>query len=163
MVYFMVAPPVRGSRSMAHHFKTRRPARNARESGFTIVEMLVVLAIIGLIMGLVGPRVLTMLAESKVKTARIQMENIAASLDVFYLDNGRYPTSGEGLAALMQRPGDAAVWAGPYLKGSGVPADPWGHAYAYKAPGASAPFDLSSAGPEGRDSSRVARIGDAKP
>lgn len=133
-----------------------------RDDGFTIVEMLVVLAIIGLIMGLVGPRVLTMLADSKVKTARIQMENISASLDVFYLDNGRYPTGSEGLAALMQRPGDAATWAGPYLKGSGVPADPWGHPYLYKSPGASAPFDLSSAGPDGRDAGRVFRIGDAK-
>jgi len=97
--------------------------------------MLVVLAIIGLIIGLVGPRVLNSLAESKTKAARIQMENIASALDIFYLDNGRYPETGEGLAALMQRPATGALWNGPYLKGASVPNDPWGHPYVYRYPG----------------------------
>ena len=91
------------------------------------------------------------------------MENLATSLDVFYLDNGRYPTSSEGLQALVQKPGDTPGWSGPYIKGSGVPNDPWSHPYFYKSPGVAAPFDLSSAGPDGRDAGRIVRIGEAKP
>ena len=140
--------------------KRTAAGRLRRRLGFTIVEMLVVLAIIGLIVGLIGPRVLGILADSKVKTARIQMENLASSLDVFFLDTGRYPTSGEGLTALMQRPNDAPAWSGPYLKGSVVPNDPWGHAYTYKSPGQNAPFELSSQGPDGRENGRVQRIGE---
>ena len=86
-----------------------RSGRGDAESGFTLVEMLVVITIIGLIMALVGPRVLNYLSESKVKTARIQIESFTQALDLFYLDNGRYPTSSEGLSALVQRPGNAVV------------------------------------------------------
>src|SRR5207237_9648481 len=95
----------------------RRPRRRVRggEAGFTLVEILVVITIIGLIMALVGPRVLNYLAESKVKAARLQVESFASSLDLFYLDAGRYPTTSEGLAALAQRPGGIDAWNGPYL------------------------------------------------
>src|SRR5246127_4299368 len=96
------------------------------ELGFTLVEMLVVITIIGLIMGLVGPRVLNYLSDSKVKTARIQIQGFSAALDLYYLDNGRYPTSTEGLDALAQRPNGASAWNGPYLNGNSVPKDPWG-------------------------------------
>ena len=91
-----------------------RPKRqqDMGEQGFTLVEMLVVITIIGLIMGLVGPRVLTYLSESKVKAATIQIQSFASSLDLYYLDLGRYPTSSEGLAALVQRPGGATGWNG---------------------------------------------------
>jgi len=123
----------------------------ARRAGFTLVEMLVVLAIIGSIVGLVGPRVLNYLSESKVKTAQIQMENLASALDLYYLDNGRYPSTEEGLAALVRRPGSAASWNGPYLKTSGLPRDPWGHDYLYRAPGQNGPYDVGSLGPEGRE------------
>ena len=105
--------------------RDRRPDRRA-EAGFTLVEMLVVIAIIGLIMGLVGPRVLNSLGDSKVKAAKLQIESFSSSLDLFYLDVGRYPTGSEGLAALAQRPGNTAIWNGPYLKTGAVPADPWG-------------------------------------
>ena len=85
-------------------FVRSRSVRREGERGFTLVEMLVVITIIGLIMALVGPRVLNYLSESKVKTARIQIESFSSALDLFYLDNGRYPTSDEGLPALVQRP-----------------------------------------------------------
>src|SRR4029079_14234497 len=91
------------------------------EQGFTLVEMLVVIAIIGLIMGLVGPRVLNYLGDSKVKAAKLQIESFSSSLDLFYLDVGRYPTGSEGLAALAQRPGNTGIWNGPYLKTGAVP------------------------------------------
>jgi general secretion pathway protein G len=129
----------------------QRRERFARRAGFTLVEMLVVLAIIGMIVGLVGPRVLSYLSESKVKTAQIQMENLASALDLYYLDTGRYPSTEEGLAALVKRPTSAAAWNGPYLKTSGVPKDPWGHEYLYRAPGQNAPYDVGSLGPEGRE------------
>jgi general secretion pathway protein G len=121
----------------------------ARERGFTLVEMLVVITIIGLIMALVGPRVLGYLSESKVKAAHIQIESLSNALDLFYLDTGRYPTSSEGLPALVQRPANAAAWNGPYLKTGAVPADPWGRAYVYRSPGEHAPYEISSFGPSG--------------
>jgi len=120
--------------------------------GFTLVEMLVVLTIISLIVGLVGPRVLNYLGESKVKTARLQIENFGSALDLFYLDTGRYPSGSEGLEALTQRPSDASVWNGPYIKGTRVPADPWGNKYQYRvAADHQPPYEIISLGSDGRE------------
>src|SRR5437879_11359904 len=94
--------------------------RTHGQRGFTLVEILVVITIIGLIMGLVGPRVLNYLTESKAKAAKIQIESFASSLDLFFLDAGRYPSSSEGLGALVQRPGNISGWNGPYLKGGNL-------------------------------------------
>jgi general secretion pathway protein G len=121
------------------------------EAGFTLVEMLVVITIIGLIMGLVGPRVLSYLSESKVKTARIQIQGFSAALDLYHLDSGRYPTSAEGLGALVQKPDGAMSWNGPYLSSNLVPKDPWGRPYVYKFPGQHGAYDIISLGPEGRE------------
>src|ERR1700743_2788832 len=93
------------------------------EAGFTLVEMLVVITIIGLIMGLVGPRVLNYLAESKVKAAKIQIESLSAAVDLYYLDNGHYPSSSDGLDALVRRPAGDQGWNGPYLKTVKTPDD----------------------------------------
>jgi general secretion pathway protein G len=123
----------------------------SREHGYTLVEMLVVLAIIGLIVGLVGPRVLGHLSDSKEKAARIQIGGLGAALDIYFLDNGRYPTSSEGLTALVQKPDGAASWKGPYLKTNTVPNDPWGRAYVYASPGQHGAYDISSLGVDGRD------------
>ena len=133
--------------------KLRRDRRSARqgERGFTLVEMLVVITIIALIMALVGPRVLNYLTESKVKTAKIQIQSFATALDLFYLDAGRYPTSAEGLAALVQRGGSIGGWNGPYLKGANVPNDPWGKPYVYRSPGEHGAYDLVSYGSDGQE------------
>ena len=133
-------------------FSPGRSHRRERERGFTLVEMLVVITIIGLIMALVGPRVLNYLGESKVKAARIQIESFSSALDLFYLDNGRYPSSSEGLPALVQRPANSASWNGPYLKTASVPTDPWGRPYVYRSPGSHAPYEIASYGPSGEAS-----------
>jgi general secretion pathway protein G len=132
----------------AHGFCVRSKAYQA---GFTLVEMLVVLTIIALILGLVGPRVLNYLSESRVKTAKLQIESFGSSLDLFYLDNGRYPTTSEGLNALVERPTGVEVWNGPYVKGGKVPSDPWGHPYQYRSPVENAPYEIVSYGSDGRE------------
>jgi general secretion pathway protein G len=124
--------------------RSRRWSRNG-EAGFTLVEILVVITIIGLIMALVGPRVLNYLGESKAKAAKIQIESLSSALDLYYLDLGRYPNSNEGLIALM-RSNNAAGWNGPYLRGGVVPSDPWGHGYVYRSPGDRAPYEIISLG-----------------
>ena len=125
--------------------------RRDGEAGFTLVEILVVITIIGLIMAIVGPRVLNYLGESKVKAARIQIESLGSALDLYYLDMGRYPNSNDGLAALVQRPGNAEEWNGPYLKGGVVPNDPWGHTYVYRSPAEHAPYEIVSYGADGQE------------
>jgi general secretion pathway protein G len=121
------------------------------EAGFTLVEMLVVIAIIGLIMGLIGPRVLNYLSESKVKAAKIQLQSFASALDLFYLDAGRFPSASEGLAALVRQTPGVAAWNGPYLKGGAVPNDPWNHGYVYRSPGEHGPYDIMSYGSDGQE------------
>jgi general secretion pathway protein G len=133
--------------------RKRQRSRSKRhgERGFTLVEILVVITIIGLIMGLVGPRVLNYLTESKAKAAKIQIESFASALDLLFLDAGRYPTTSEGLGALVQRPGSLNGWNGPYLKGGAVPADPWGNPYLYRSPGQRGAYDIMSYGADGQE------------
>src|SRR3979490_1575243 len=127
----------------------RRRRRNS-QAGFTLVEILVVITIIGLIMALVGPRVLGYLGESKAKAAKIQIESFSSALDLYYLDLGRYPTSTEGLAALT-RATNAPGWNGPYLGGGVVPNDPWGHGYLYRSPGERGPYEIISPGSDAEE------------
>ena len=130
---------------------TRRRARRRGQRGFTLVEMLVVITIIGLIMSLVGPRVLNYLGESKVKAARIQIQSFSSALDLFFLDAGRYPSTSEGLTALVKPAAGLTAWNGPYLKGGAVPNDPWGKAYIYRSPGERAPYEIVSYGADGQE------------
>ena len=128
-----------------------RRRRRCAQAGYTLVELLVVITIIGLIVALVGPRVLGYLSSSKVKTAKIQIQGFSRALDLYYLDAGRYPSTSEGLAALVQRTPSAAAWNGPYLKGGVVPEDPWGKPYIYRSPGAHGAFDIVSLGSDGQE------------
>jgi general secretion pathway protein G len=102
-------------------------------------------------MGIVGPRVLNYLSESKAKAAKIQIESFASALDLFFLDTGRYPNGPEGLTALVRRPGNITAWNGPYLKGGLVPPDPWGNPYVYRAPGQNGAYDILSYGSDGTE------------
>ena len=107
------------------------------EDGFTLVELLVVLVILALLAGIVGPKVIGYLGDSRIKTARIQMASYRTALELFHLDIGRFPNSGEGLKALAIKPFGVEDWRGPYLD-KPVSADPWGHAYLYASPGSKA-------------------------
>jgi general secretion pathway protein G len=131
--------------------RARRDATRLSEQGFTLVEMLVVIAIIGLIMGLIGPRVLNYLSESKVKAAKIQIQSFESALDLFNLDAGRYPSTAEGLTALVRRTPGLAAWNGPYLRGGNVPNDPWNNPYVYRAPGEHGAYDIVSYGADGQE------------
>ncbi len=120
------------------------------QAGFTLVEVIVVLSIMGLIMAMVGPRVLGYLTDSKEKMARIQVETLSNAAELFFIDNGRYPLEPEGLQALLAAPASLPTWRGPYLKGTAVPADPWGRPYVYRAPGTRGEYDLLSYGKDGQ-------------
>ena len=129
-----------------------RSLASSASPGYTLIEILVVLTIISLLLGLVGPRVLSYLGDSKVKTAKLQIESFGSALDLFYLDAGRYPTGSEGLDALTQRPSNVPVWNGPYLKGGRVPNDPWGNSYQYRSSGErTPPYEIVSLGADGRE------------
>jgi general secretion pathway protein G len=117
--------------------------------GFTLVELLVVLAILTLLAGLVGPRVLGQLGGAKTKTAAVQIADLEKALEIYKLDVGRFPTNDEGLDALNKRPATAPGWSGPYLKGAGVPADPWGHPFRYANPGPGGSVEILSLGADG--------------
>ncbi|WP_132255864.1 type II secretion system major pseudopilin GspG [Methylobacterium segetis] len=125
--------------------------RDSAQAGFTLVEVIVVLSIMGLIMSLVGPRVLGYLTDSKAKTARIQVETLSSAVELFFIDTGRYPLETEGLQALVSPPGGLAAWNGPYLKGASVPRDPWGRPYLYASPDRGRSFLITFTGPDGRE------------
>ena len=117
-----------------------------KQTGVTLIELLVVLTIIALVGAVVGPQVMKHLGGAESKTAKLQVNDFGAALDLFYLDNGRYPVTQEGLDALVTAPADADRWNGPYMKKKKIPNDPWGNAYHYDSPGQYGEYDLYSYG-----------------
>ncbi len=129
----------------------QRAAREATpDAGFTLLEILVVVAILGLLIGLVAPAVLRQLGGARVSIARQSVERIGSVLDLYKLDVGGYPTTEQGLQALVTQPGDVTTWNGPYLKGEGLPKDPWNRPYVYREPSTRPghEYDLCSQGPD---------------
>ena len=124
----------------------RLAPRRTDEAGYTLMELLVVLAILGLLAAIATPMVLHYLDSAKVSTAKTEVSNLAAGLDLFKYDVGRYPTTEEGLQALVVAPEGADNWNGPYVKKTTKLNDPWGHPYNYRFPGTHAEFDLYSYG-----------------
>ncbi|MBE7209795.1 MAG: type II secretion system major pseudopilin GspG [Gluconacetobacter diazotrophicus] len=138
------------------------PSRpSERDAGFTLIELLVVIAILGLLIALVAPSVLRQLGGAKVSIAHQSIERIGQILDLYKLDVGDYPSTEDGLQALVTKPADAENWNGPYVKGGSVPLDPWNHPYTYREPSdrEGHDYDLCSAGPGGNanngDSARI--------
>lgn len=129
------------------HTPMTAPVR--RTHGFTLLELLVVMVIIGLLAGFVAPRYFAQVGKSQAKAAKAQINSLEQALDQFRLDVGRYPSTEEGLEALNVQPGSVEGWTGPYLK-KAVPADPWGRPYVYQQPGVNAEIDLVSLGRDGR-------------
>lgn len=126
------------------------PVRPAAERGFTLLELLVVLAILGLLAAIVGPQVIKYLGSSKTQAAQVQVKNVAASLQLFRLDAGRYPGNEEGLKALVKAPSSVPMWNGPYLPDESAITDPWGKPYQMKVPGDHGEVDVFSLGSDGQ-------------
>ena len=129
-----------------------RPSRNGKyrgEEGFTLLEIMVVIVILGLLIGLVAPAVLRQLGSAKTSIARQSLVQLGSVLDLYKLDAGSYPTTSEGLQALLSAPADAPNWSGPYVQGGKMPLDPWGHDYIYRDPSTRSghDYDLCSRGP----------------
>jgi general secretion pathway protein G len=144
--------------TMAYRSVTSRaaPLRRSHERGFTLLELLVVIAILGMLVYMVAPAALRQLGSSKEKIAKQSVERLVGVLDIYKLDVGSYPTSDQGLQALVTKPSDAVGWAGPYLKNANaLPLDPWNHPYSYRSPSSrdNHDFDLCSAGPNAQNAS----------
>lgn len=116
--------------------------------GFTLMELLIVLVIIGLLAALVGPALYKKISPAKVSVARSQMDNFITSLDSYFVDTGEFPSSQQGLEALREKPAGVSGWNGPYLKKE-IPTDPWGNAYVYRTPGRNGGFEIMSYGSDG--------------
>jgi general secretion pathway protein G len=131
--------PIRAARPMLAHCR----------HGFTLLELLVVIVIIGLLAAYVGPKYFSQLGKSEVTVAKAQIAAFEKALDTFRLDVGRYPTTEEGLNSLLAQPASATKWNGPYLK-KAIPPDPWGRVYAYRSPGSKGDYDVISYGKDGQ-------------
>ena len=132
--------------AMTDEQQTRRGRRPSAQAGFTLIELLVVLVILGLLAALAGPRIIGYLGGAKTDTTRLQVQNFKSALDLYRLDTGAYPSTQQGLTALVRNPGNVPGWKGPYIDSPSLPTDPWGNPYLYKAPGEHGSYDLYSLG-----------------
>lgn len=126
------------------------PNRRNPQSGVTLLEVMIVLAVIALIVGFGAPRLMESFGRAKSQAAEVSMANLKGAVQLFYIDTGRYPTESEGLGALQAAPAGVTGWKGPYLDGDADMTDPWGRPFAYTAPGADGPFGLSTLGRDGQ-------------
>src|SRR5512145_1543515 len=136
-------------RARAYVLRRREPIglahrQAAGQAGFTLIELLVVLVILVLLASLVAPRVIGYLGSSRTKAAKVQIQSLSTALELYKVDTGRYPTTSEGLRALVAAPPGVTSWNGPYLTKKEVPTDPWGRPYTYRSPGEHGPFDIAS-------------------
>ena len=131
--------------------KRARQSRGTAEDGFTLVELLVVLVILVLLASIIGPRVIGYLGSSRSKTAKVQIESLVTSVELFHIDVGRYPTTSEGLDGLVRQSGKVAGWNGPYIGKGSIPLDPWNQPYHYESPGKKGPIDLYTLGRDGKE------------
>lgn len=138
-------PPLAGH--VAEQSSAAAPQRT--RNGFTLLELLVVLAILGLLAAIVGPQVIRYLGSSRSQTAHVQARNIAAAMELYRLDTGRYPSAEEGIKALNQAPGGNPAWNGPYIADASALNDPWGKPYQFKAPGEHGEIDVFTLGSDG--------------
>ena len=129
----------------------QRKQAGPRQRGFTLIELLVVLVILGLLASVAGPKVISYLGGAKSDTAKLQIEQFGSSLDLYKLETGRYPTTQEGLQALVEQPPGVNGWNGPYLKKKTLPKDPWGNDYHYVSPGLHGIYDISSLGADNKE------------
>jgi general secretion pathway protein G len=130
---------------------SRRIAHSPRQAGFTLLEILVVLVILGLMASLVGPQLFKQLGGSKTRAAQLQIQELGAALDLYRLELGSYPSTEQGLEALISKPRNAVNWNGPYLKKNVIRTDPWNNPYQYRSPGQFGDFDLWSLGADNRE------------
>lgn len=134
---------------MKHGTFSIRKMRTGSKSGFSLVEMLVALAILALIAGIAGPRAIAFLSRSKTKTAELQIQELGTALELYYLDIGRYPTEADGLNALVSAPASERNWNGPYLENASSLLDPWDRPYLFRSPGLNGEYDVYSLGRDG--------------
>lgn len=136
---------------LRRHHSHRPGRRRTDQRGFTLLELLVVLVILGLVVGFAAPQVFNYLSRARTDAARVQLESLAGVLDFYRLDVGSYPSEAEGLAALLAAPPDASGWSGPYLQRREQLLDPWSRPFHYRMPGAHGAYDLFSLGADGRE------------
>src|SRR6185436_11684340 len=128
-----------------------RTINAARQAGMTLIEILVVLVLIGIVMGILGGNFIGRGEKAKADAAKIEIGQIGQALDLYKLETGRYPSSSEGLQALVTAPAGATNWNGPYWKKSSIPKDPWGNDYRYTSPGSKGAYDILSLGADGKE------------